>query len=158
LCVADDLDESLRGAIDHCTIDVRHLDNVCAYVAACRARFAFRETDMCHFRIGEQSPRNMFVREGRLAGEQHVAYELHRLVGGDMRELHPAVNIAASPDSWRVRLQVLVDDDVGPIGPDSRGVQPELLDVAPPPGRNEDLVHCDLARFAALALDPCDLL
>src|SRR3989442_14149852 len=75
-----------------------------------------------------------------------------------MRELHPAVNIAASPDSWRARLQVLVDDHVGPVRLDSRGVQPEFLDVAPPPGCNEDLVRCDLARFAALALDPCDLL
>src|ERR1019366_1206836 len=96
--------------------------------------------DVAHLGVGVQTPGDVVVADGRAAGEEHVAHELYGFVGGDVRELHAAVNVAAGPDARHGRLQILVDDDEAAVGFDAGGFEPEVLAVCAAAAGDEDLV------------------
>src|SRR5258708_19154789 len=121
--VADELYESACRSVDDCAVDLGHLDAVGANVfrAELRRCLRFGHADVSYLEIGVEAPWDVVVADGRAAGEEHVAHELHGLVRGDVRELHAAVNVAAGPDARDGRLQVLVDDDKAAVGLDEIG-------------------------------------
>src|SRR2546428_4960196 len=94
LVVTNKLDEAGGRPIDDGAIDVGHLGVVRPDFVADRAtRLRFGHSDTRGLRIGVSRPWHVVVIDGRLAGKQHVAYELDGFVGRDVRELQSAVDI-----------------------------------------------------------------
>ena len=86
------------------------------------------------------------VVEAALAREEHVADRLDSLRGGRVGEQLAACEVADRVDGGDARARAVVDLDAARRDLDAERLEPEAVDVGPPPGGDEQLLAPPSAR------------
>ena len=102
------------------------------------ARIGLGQADAAVLRIGEAAVGDDRVVQRAVRRPEGVLRGDPSLVGRALHEHHPPGHVAGGPDVRHRRAQRLVDGHVSPRGLDAGGVEPQVLEIAGPPHRQDD--------------------